>query len=203
VISDFAKQISEIKIGKREPVLMVGDIDVTRDFTDVRDVVRAYRMLLNDGKNGEIYNVCSGKMAVDMTIRHPFTGVGQGNYGLLLPKDLQVVETPHNMFLQISAEMGLIGLAAFLWLLYAYYKSSLRLVRTASNDEERVIRAGIIGSVTAVLASGLFGWPFSHGVQEILILSMALSTAEWGIARKAEGERVGVSRSQVLKFPTS
>jgi GDP-4-dehydro-6-deoxy-D-mannose reductase len=61
VISDFAKQISEIKIGKREPVLMVGDIDVTRDFTDVRDMVRAYRMLLNDGKNGEIYNVCSRK----------------------------------------------------------------------------------------------------------------------------------------------
>ena len=39
----------------------VGNIDVTRDFTDVRDVVRAYRMLLEHGRNGEVYNVCSGK----------------------------------------------------------------------------------------------------------------------------------------------
>lgn len=61
VVSDFAKQITEIKSGRREPVLYVGDIDVTRDFTDVRDVVRAYQRLLKDGKNGEIYNVCSGR----------------------------------------------------------------------------------------------------------------------------------------------
>lgn len=60
VISDFARQIIEIKLRRREPVLRVGDIDVTRDFTDVRDVVRAYQLLLENGKNGEVYNVCSG-----------------------------------------------------------------------------------------------------------------------------------------------
>ncbi len=60
VVSDFAKQITEIKSGMRKPVLYVGDIDVTRDFTDVRDVVRAYQQLLENGKNGEVYNVCSG-----------------------------------------------------------------------------------------------------------------------------------------------
>lgn len=61
VISDFAKQIIEIKRGLREPVIFVGDIEVTRDFTDVRDVVDAYLMLLRNGKNGEVYNVCSGR----------------------------------------------------------------------------------------------------------------------------------------------
>ncbi len=61
VVSDFAKQVVEIKLGLREPVIRVGDIDVTRDFTDVRDVVRAYFLLLEEGKNGEVYNICSGK----------------------------------------------------------------------------------------------------------------------------------------------
>jgi putative inorganic carbon (HCO3(-)) transporter len=145
------------------------------------------------------------KSAVAMTLDHPINGVGIGNYSVLLPyyasdellESAQMdydqksgkwfvnrnkkidIEIVHNMFLQISAEMGLLGLAAFLWLLYAYYKASLRLVRTSSNDKEKVIRAGLVGSATAVLGSGIFGWPFSHGVQEILILSMALSTAPW------------------------
>lgn len=61
VISDIARQISQISKGLKEPSISVGDIDVTRDFTDVRDVVDAYLLLLNDGKNGEVYNVCSGK----------------------------------------------------------------------------------------------------------------------------------------------
>lgn len=61
VVSDFARQIVEIKLGLREAVIHVGDIDVTRDFTDVRDVVRAYFMLLEGGKQGDVYNVCSGK----------------------------------------------------------------------------------------------------------------------------------------------
>ncbi len=60
-LSDFAKQIVEIKLGVRSPVIDVGDIDVTRDFTDVRDVVKAYMMLVNKGANGEVYNVCSNK----------------------------------------------------------------------------------------------------------------------------------------------
>lgn len=58
-ISDFAKQIVEIKRGHKEPIFHVGDIDVMRDFTDVRDVIRAYIALLASGRNGEIYNVCS------------------------------------------------------------------------------------------------------------------------------------------------
>lgn len=59
-ISDFARQIAEIAAGRRLPVLNVGNIDVTRDFTDVSDVLHAYELLLARGSNGEIYNVCSG-----------------------------------------------------------------------------------------------------------------------------------------------
>jgi len=60
VVSDFARQIVEIKLGRRMPQLAVGDIDVTRDFTDVRDVVRAYFALCDSGVSGETYNICSG-----------------------------------------------------------------------------------------------------------------------------------------------
>ncbi len=61
VVSDFAKQIIQIKNRLIKPELNVGDIDVTRDFTDVRDIVTAYKLLLEEGVNGGIYNVCSGK----------------------------------------------------------------------------------------------------------------------------------------------
>ena len=65
-ISNFARQIIAIKSGLAEPVMLVGDIDTSRDFTDVRDVARAYLLLIEEGSNGEIYNVCSGK---DCTVR--------------------------------------------------------------------------------------------------------------------------------------
>ncbi len=60
-LSGFARQIIEIKLGRREPVIQVGDLDVTRDFTDVTDVARAYLLLLERGARGETYNVCSGR----------------------------------------------------------------------------------------------------------------------------------------------
>src|SRR3989442_981703 len=60
VVSAFARQVMEIRKGRRAPAIRTGDIDVTRDFTDVRDVVEAYRLLLTQGIHGEVYNVCSG-----------------------------------------------------------------------------------------------------------------------------------------------
>lgn len=59
-ISSFARQIAEVAAGRRPPTLSVGNLEVTRDFTDVADVVRAYQLMLAHGQNGEIYNVCSG-----------------------------------------------------------------------------------------------------------------------------------------------
>jgi GDP-4-dehydro-6-deoxy-D-mannose reductase len=59
-VSDFARQLVACRKGKAPPRLRVGDIDTTRDFTDVRDIVRAYLALLEAGRNGEAYNVCSG-----------------------------------------------------------------------------------------------------------------------------------------------
>jgi GDP-4-dehydro-6-deoxy-D-mannose reductase len=60
-ISDFARQVAQIKSSTRRPVIEVGDLDVTRDFSDVRDVVKAYLGLVDLGVPGEVYNVCSGR----------------------------------------------------------------------------------------------------------------------------------------------
>lgn len=59
--SSFARQLAEIEAGQRPPRLEVGNLESVRDFTDVRDVVRAYWALLDRGARGEIYNVCSGR----------------------------------------------------------------------------------------------------------------------------------------------
>lgn len=61
VISDFCRQIAEIEKGLREPVMSVGNLTARRDFTDVRDVVRAYRLLAEKGKGGKTYNVGRGR----------------------------------------------------------------------------------------------------------------------------------------------
>jgi GDP-4-dehydro-6-deoxy-D-mannose reductase len=58
-ISSFAKQIAEILLKKKEPHLHVGNLQTTRDLTDVRDVVGAYKLLMEKGHNGEVYNICS------------------------------------------------------------------------------------------------------------------------------------------------
>ncbi|CAM5790904.1 MULTISPECIES: GDP-mannose 4,6-dehydratase [Brevibacillus] len=60
VTSNFAKQIAEIEKGIKPPVLYVGNLQAKRDFTDVRDVVRAYWLAVEKGVPGEVYNIASG-----------------------------------------------------------------------------------------------------------------------------------------------
>ena len=61
VCSNFAKQIAEIEKGLKEPIIKVGNLEVKRDFTDVRDMVRAYWLSVQKGEFGEVYNICSEK----------------------------------------------------------------------------------------------------------------------------------------------
>lgn len=59
-IASFARQVARVRDGLAAPRIVTGDLDVTRDLTDVRDVVRAYFALLEKGRTGEVYNVGSG-----------------------------------------------------------------------------------------------------------------------------------------------
>ncbi len=61
VSSSFAKQIVEIEKGLKNPIINVGNLEAKRDFTDVRDMVKAYWLAIQKGEPGDIYNICSGK----------------------------------------------------------------------------------------------------------------------------------------------
>jgi GDP-4-dehydro-6-deoxy-D-mannose reductase len=66
VESNFAQQIAKIEKGKQKPVMRVGNLDARRDYTDVRDMVRAYWLSTEKCEPGEVYNICSG---IDYTIK--------------------------------------------------------------------------------------------------------------------------------------
>ena len=75
VCSDFAKQVAEIEKGLREPVMSVGNLEALRDFSDVRDIVRAYQLALEQGPIGTPMNVASGKAwaiqeVLDILLQH-------------------------------------------------------------------------------------------------------------------------------------
>ncbi len=61
VAPDFAKQIAEAEVGRRPPVIRVGNLSARRDFTDVRDMVRAYHLAATQGQPGQAYNIGSGR----------------------------------------------------------------------------------------------------------------------------------------------
>jgi GDP-4-dehydro-6-deoxy-D-mannose reductase len=64
VVSSFCRQVAMIKKDLIKPKIKVGNLKVARDFTDVRDVARAYHLLLEKGYNGESYNICSGSEVI-------------------------------------------------------------------------------------------------------------------------------------------
>ena len=89
VISSFASQIALIEKEKKEPVIHVGNLEVTRDFLDVDDVVGACWLALEKGKPGEVYNICSGngyklQAILDMLLK-------------LTDKKIEIVQDPQRL----------------------------------------------------------------------------------------------------------
>jgi GDP-4-dehydro-6-deoxy-D-mannose reductase len=97
VAASFAKQIAEIEVGLREPTLYVGNLDARRDFTDVRDVMRAYMLLVDYGEPGEAYNVGTGQAhsiqyLLEVLLRYSRTHIDvQQDQTRLRPSDIPVI----------------------------------------------------------------------------------------------------------------
>jgi GDP-4-dehydro-6-deoxy-D-mannose reductase len=95
VVSDFCKQVAEIEKGLREPIIKVGNLSAKRDFTDVRDVVRAYTMLIQKGKTGETYNVGSSKAIKIEEILEMILSFSTANIKVEVDKDrLRPIDVP-------------------------------------------------------------------------------------------------------------
>ncbi|MBN1676748.1 MAG: GDP-mannose 4,6-dehydratase [Kiritimatiellae bacterium] len=68
VVASFARQIKAVAAGRHEPVISVGNLASERDFTDVRDVAVAYRLLLENGRAGHAYNIATGRLVKIQTV---------------------------------------------------------------------------------------------------------------------------------------
>lgn len=95
VVSDFCRQVAEIEKGMRQPVMYVGNLQSMRDFTDVRDVVRAYAMLIENGKAGETYNVGSGHAVTIREILDMIISLSDANIHVEIdPNKIRPVDVP-------------------------------------------------------------------------------------------------------------
>jgi len=108
VASDFAKQIADIERGEKPPVIHVGNLEARRDFTDVRDMVRAYWLSLEKCEGGEVYNICSGtawKIADVLALLLTMTKVKievRQDPSRLRPSDVPVLLGDHSRFTQAT-----------------------------------------------------------------------------------------------------
>ena len=95
VVSDFCKQVAEIELGLKEPVIRVGNLSAMRDFTDVRDVVRAYALLIQNGVAGETYNVGSGNAMEIRKILDIIVGMSTAEINVEVdPNKIRPVDVP-------------------------------------------------------------------------------------------------------------
>ena len=98
VVADFCKQVADIEKGKQEPVINVGNLSAKRDFTDVRDVVKAYAKLVAGGKRGETYNVGTGHAVAIQDILNKIISMSDKDIevkvdpGKLRPVDVPIIE---------------------------------------------------------------------------------------------------------------
>ena len=136
-----------------------------------------------------------------MFLDRPFLGFGPGgyaealsDYGAQVPGLYDYLPTPHNAFVQMAAETGIVGLLAFVAFLGAGLGAVLGAARAAARDrdgpsDEHSLRRGLVWSYLAFCGFCLVEWPFSHGTGEAVALIVAL-----GFAAPAARARAG-SRS--------
>ena len=95
VVADFCKQVADIEAGLQEPVIRVGNLSAKREFTDVRDVVRAYALLVQKGQPGETYNVGSGHAVAIQDLLDNILALSEKEITVEVdPKKLRPVDVP-------------------------------------------------------------------------------------------------------------
>ena len=108
VDSSFARQIALIEKGLQEPVIHVGDLSSKRDFTDVRDMVRAYWLLLEKGKPGDVYNIGSGNTRTMREVLNLLLGMSKVDVEVrvdptrLRPSDVMILWADSTKFMEAT-----------------------------------------------------------------------------------------------------
>ncbi len=95
VIPDFARQVAAIESGLQEPVMKTGNLTPRRDFSDVRDIVRGYRLMAEKGAPGRVYQLCSGKVVAVEKVLSMLTSLSSREIAVTMdPKKKRTVEIP-------------------------------------------------------------------------------------------------------------
>ena len=108
VTSTFAKQIAEVEKKKREPVIFVGNLEAKRDFTDVRDIVRAYWLSLEKGQPGEVYNIGTGRAITMQEVLDRLLALSKVKVRVevdparLRPSDVPILEPDCSKFVKLT-----------------------------------------------------------------------------------------------------
>lgn len=119
---------------------------------------------------------------LEMFLQNPLLGVGPGGFlpelersGALIPQLWDLKPTPHNAYIQMAAEAGLVGLVAFLIFLGALFRQSVRLARAGGLRRERRLHEAVLWALAIALAEGMVEWPFSHGHGQLVMMTAALA----------------------------
>lgn len=129
--STFARQIVEIEKGKRAPVLHVGNLDAKRDFTDVRDIVRAYWLAVTRCKYGEVYNICSGKARSIQTVLDTLRMQSTAQFEIvqdrdrMRPSDIPVLEGDCSKFMKQTGWKPVINFSKTMGDLLDYWRGRI------------------------------------------------------------------------------
>jgi len=98
VTSNFSKQIAEIEKGLIEPIMYVGNLNAKRDFSDVRDVVRAYWLAVTKCEYGDVYNICSERVRTIQSVLDLLLSVTDKNIEIkkdparMRPSDVEILQ---------------------------------------------------------------------------------------------------------------
>jgi len=131
ICSNFARQIVEIEKKLRDPVLFVGNLEAKRDFTDVRDTVRAYWLSLEKGEAGEVYNIGTGVAYTAREILDKLLALTEEDVRVevdplrLRPSDVMILLSDTSKFRTISGWEPLIPFEQSLQDLLEYWRERL------------------------------------------------------------------------------
>jgi len=98
-----------------------------------------------------------------------------------------IADKVHNEYLQLWAELGIIGLGAFMWIIISFFICGVKILKKTKDNYREGLIIGLMGGIIAVLIEGLFGFPLH---QPATIVLFWLSLALIGVGEGSEGERI-------------
>lgn len=128
VVADFCKQVADAEAGLNDAVIRVGNLSAKRDFTDVRDVVRAYGLLMEKGKKGETYNVGSGHAVSIDSILQMIVSMAKCEIKIevdpakLRPVDVPIIEANTSKLCECTGWENKIPLRQTIWETLEHYR---------------------------------------------------------------------------------